>query len=223
MTLALVAVRLGSILAVQIAWLRVVGPVWVLVSAALAAALAPVAAPGAALFDASHGLGAYGTEAALGLVVGSLAALPGWALIGAAERSGGELGLPEHHLLTALALGFVTATVLELQLHHGVIAALIATLESFPVGQPLTWLPLVGSPAAIVEAAQNLLFLALSLATPVLLVAAGLELFTSLFAGRRWGDAVGDLGRWLRLAMALAALAASWATHPQAWVRAAGA
>ena len=66
--------------------------------------------------------------------------------------------------------------------------------------------------------------LALSLATPVLLVHLVLAAMTRLAAGGSGppppgGEAIEMLGGWVRLALCLLALSAAWLTFPEAWAR----
>lgn len=224
--IALLAVRLWALLAVQVAWRRAVGPLWVVVSAGLAVVVSVAVTAGTADPLGVPTLGGVLIEAAIGTGIGLLASLPGYALVGAMDQSQSALGLTRDTggTLVAVALALATGTALALDLHHAAIAALVATLEWMPVGADvLPWAGLLPSAQALIDAAHHLLFLGLSLATPVLLVVAIVDVVTALL-GREGplSIPIEATGAWARVAVALAALAASWATHPEAWVRAVG-
>ena len=78
--------------------------------------------------------------------------------------------------------------------------------------------------ATVALAAHSMTVLALALLTPVLMGCLVADIAARLL-GRGPGAAdpvAGALRPWLRVALALTALGASWAAYPEAWVRALG-
>ena len=218
--LILVSVRLWALLRVAPAWRVVVGPWWNVVAAGLAIALALVIAPSldaplAASFTELAALVVL--ELVVGTLLGLLAALPAFALLGASAGSAVIVrSLPGPWV--ALTAALVLATGLSLGIHHPL---LTAALDTF------TWLPLAEPTAAplrlehLTAAAHTLLVLALALVTPALLAGLVLELVTRL-VGRGPGPAAAatDVAPWFRLAAALIALGVSWSVYAPAWTRA---
>lgn len=224
-TLLLAGVRAWALLRVQIAARSLVGPSWEAIAAALALVIAGVALLGRGVVEPPaawpDALALLALELLLGSVLGSIVALPGWALCGAAEQAELELvGEGRSASLSTLLIAGSLAAALALGLHRPLLAALVGTYEWLPLGEPLAWsgaveLGIVELPALLARATS----LALALATPVLLtrmiVAVGVEalgrgsdLDASLLAA---------LAPGLRFAAASLALAASWSAYPHAW------
>ena len=121
-------------------------------------------------------------------------------------------------LWIALVLAFVLATALELGVHRPGLLALADVALVLPPGRPHAWTNL--GVAEVIAAAQAMLLLAFTLATPILLGVVAIELALAV-AGRGPGGASGfaqALAPAGRLAAVLVGLGASWAIHPAAWV-----
>jgi type III secretory pathway component EscT len=229
--LALAGVRLWALLRVQASWRALLGRSWEPIAGALAIALAVVAWSGSAIVvklpdSIAEALVLVALEFMLGSVLGLLASLPGWALCGAARQGELELaGSGRPGGLAALTIAIALAAALGLGLHRPLLVALLASLSSLPLGDPLAWSAAVDP--ALAELASLLLrftALALSLATPVLLIrlivdvgvtalGRGPDPAALLLAGTTPG---------LRFCAAALALAASWSAYPQAWAQGLG-
>jgi hypothetical protein len=211
----LIAARVLAILIVQPHWRAAVGIAWPAVAGVLALVTAlPLAGtitappPTIALVVA---------ELALGAVLGLLVGLGGFALVGAAATGVAVLRLPAGPWV-ALVLSFVLASALALDLHRPGLVALADVADAFPPGRPLAWTGLDASHA--IAAARAMLLLAFTLATPILLGVAAIELALAVVARGPGGasalaHALAPIGR---LAAVLVALGASWAIHPAGWV-----
>ncbi len=219
MGVGLVALRFWALLSMQALWRVCVGPWWTVASAVLALLLAVGGVPGweAAPAPRVDPWLAAGAELALGGAIGLAIALPGHALLGAADTSAKVLGTaPGPWRMLTVCL--VAATALGLGLHRPMLWAAHDLLVAWPVGDPLAW----AEPAAripVARLAHSTALLALSLATPALLAGAVAELVTRV-GGR--GSAVGTpavegLAPWLRVAAALIATGASWAAYDAVW------
>lgn len=234
------ALRVWAILRAQVLWRATVGPWWWLVAAGLALVLAPPAVgPRMASIDVSFGHGFLGVdleawilvgmcELLLGTVIGLIATLPGHALVGAAQAQSGLLGLTSvgSRGLVRLAIALVLVMALSLELHHPLLGGLLGTFAVFPVGRPEVWLALPpdGLATTAAMAAHGMTVLALAMLTPVLLGCLISDVVARLL-GRGPGAAdpvASALRPWLRVALALTALGASWAAYPGAWSRALG-
>lgn len=220
-TWALVSARLAAILWVQVLW-RTAVPGWGLAAVGLAGMLATLIEPSAALAGSSmEGLVvAAGFEVLLGLVIGLLATLPGYALVGATTMSASVLHAPKRPLV-GLAVSLALAVALGIGLHRPLAGALLETFAIMPLAEPEAWLAVwkATGPATILRTAHAMLVLTLALATPVLLTAAVADLVTGLLA-RGPGPvavAVAPLQPWLRTAAGILALGASWAAYGHAW------
>lgn len=227
---AFAAVRVFAILRVQPQWRAVVGPWWDVVAAAFGIVLAPlVVGTGAAIEVSSVGqfAGLVLIELLLGTVIGLFVSLAGHALMGAMATSSMGLGLrsTESRSFVGLGVCVVLATALTLGLHRPLFVSLEATLTVWPIGRPGAWAwsqaDLLGT---LVLAAHAMTVLALSLATPVLLSLAVVDLATRLLGrGPAPAEPVMDALRpWARTAAALVALGASWSAYPEAWARSLG-
>lgn len=217
------ALRYFGLLRAQVLWREALGTTWEAVAAGLAVCLAIVGAP-----DVEFGLGAWATiavcEFLLGSVTGALLSLPGQALLGAAGQSaamllhGGSGRGTVRVLVVACLVGGLAA-----DLHHPLLVSLQQHAAVWPVGEPARWWPAAaGLGAQVVGAAHACLGLAFTLATPVLLAVAVLDL-TLRLTTRGVATAPGEALRpWLATAAALVALGASWAAYPEAWQRAWG-
>jgi type III secretory pathway component EscT len=234
------ALRVWAILRAQVLWRATVGPWWWLVAAGLALVLAPAAVgQRMASIDVPVGHDLSGvdletwvlvgmSELLLGTIIGLLATLPGHALVGAMQVSNGLVGLGAvgSRGLVRLGVALVLAIALSLELHRPLLGGLLGTFAVLPVGRPGVWLafPADGFAATVAMAAHSMTVLALALLTPVLLGCLVADIVARLL-GRGPGAAdpvAGALRPWLRVALALTALGASWAAYPEAWVRAVG-
>lgn len=217
----LVAARLWALFRLQPAWRLLLGPWWDVVAAGLAAILALVPAfvgtvgPSATTWT-TLALLVLG-ELLVGTLMGMVASLPAYALIGAATGSAVVLRTPPKPVV-ALTVALVLAAGLSLGLHHPLITATLDTLVVVPIGEfgpdALRSLDLAG-------AAATMLVLALSLVTPALLAGVALEISARLI-GRGPGPATAatQIAPWLRLAAAMTALGASWSAYVPAWTTA---
>lgn len=211
----LLAARALAILIVQPHWRGAVGIAWPGVAGVLALACAlPLASstvappPTVALVVA---------ELALGAVIGLVVALGGFALVGAASTGVAVLRVPAGPWVT-LVLAFVLASALALDLHRPGLLAFSDVADAWPPGRPLAWVGLDAGRA--IAAARAMLLLAFTLATPILLGVAAVELALAVAARGPGGapalaHALVPIGR---LAAVLVALGASWAIHPAAWM-----
>jgi flagellar biosynthesis protein FliR len=234
------ALRVWAILRAQVLWRAAVGPWWWLVAAGLSLVLAPaaigqhVSGLDTSVVDALAGMDPATwilvglLELLVGTMIGLLAALPGHALVGAAQASSGLLGLStlRSRGLIQLAVALVLVMGLSLEIHHPLLGGLLGTFAVFPLGKPETWLafPADGFVTTVAMAAHSMTVLALALLTPVLLACLIADVVARLL-GRGPGAAepvAGALRPWLRVALALTALGASWAAYPEAWSRALG-
>lgn len=215
---ALVALRWWSLLAVQVLWRRTVGHAWLAVSVAVAVALATggIASASAVELEVEPWIAAA-LELGLGGLIGLVVALPGHALVGAADASARVIGTVPGPW-RALTLSLVVATLLSLDLHRPLLLGASAIFEAWPVGQPSQWLEGASS-VSVGRLAHGTAVLALTLATPALLAAAVAELAVGL-AGRGAPEGAGGLGGvgpWFRAAAALVATGASWAAYDVVW------
>lgn len=217
------ALRLFGLLRAQALFRGALGPVWEGVSAALGILLALALvwwAPGESV-SLARWLPIAACEFLLGSVLGGLLSLPGVALLGAAGQSAAMLYVPRSPALPLLLVVACASGGLLSGVHRPLLLALRDVLALWPVGEPAQWLP--ASPALLVwlvAAAHACLVLALTLATPVLLSSATLDLGMRL-ASRGVAVPVAEVMRpWLCSAAALVALAAAWAAYPASWLRA---
>ena len=217
------ALRLFGLLRAQVLWQRALGPVWQGIAAALAIAVAlvlwPVMPGEPVTFGRFVAIGAC--EFLLGSVLGGLLALPGLALLGAAGQSAATLQAPRSGAVPLLLAVTCVSGGLLAGVHRPLLLALRELLVLWPVGAPAQWLPTLPALLSwVVAAAHAGLVLALTLATPVLLSAATLDLGLRL-ACRGVAAPAGEVLRpWLCAAAALVALGAAWAAYPGAWLRA---
>ncbi len=229
--LALASVRIWALLRVQASWRALVGPSWEAIAAALALGLALVWWSGAAIVLAppdslAAALVVLGLEFLLGSVLGQLAALPGWALCGAAEIHRIELaGTGPSPSTTRLSLALALAAGLGLGLHRPLLVGLLGSFARLPLAEPMLWsaaleLALAELPGALIRFTA----LALALATPVLLIRLVVELGVAAL-GRGPAPAaalLAGVSPGLRFCAAALGLAASWSACPQAWAQALG-
>ena len=223
--LALVVVRLWAVLRAQVLWRAAVGPLWPVLAAGLAVAMAPLVRPPALVPgpDPGEWVLALGLELAAGTAWGIVVSLPANAVIGAGLSAARILRAPPRPL-AALAVAVATATALALGLHHPLLEGLVASTEVLPVGDPSAAVALSGAEGLTwaIRGATALTLLGLALATPVLLCAAVVDVaLGAVAAGPRPAAAVVDpVRRWARAALALVALGASWAAYGEVWARA---
>jgi flagellar biosynthesis protein FliR len=224
-TWILALARLSAILWVQVLWRSVV-PAWGMVAVGLSATLAMLALPyGSPPVTSMTGLlGIVALEVLLGLVIGLLATLPGYALVGATSGSARVLRAPQGPL-GALAVCLALAVALGLGLHRPLVSALLETLSLLPLGDPELWLRIWAErgPVLVVRGAHAMLVLTLALVTPVFLAAAMAGLVTRLVA-RGPGPvpvAFAVLELWLPAAAGILALGASWAAYGHVWAQSA--
>ena len=156
-------------------------------------------------------------ELGIGSLLGLLASLPAYALLGAGAGAAVVLRAAPKPLV-ALTVSIVLATALTLGLHQPLLAAATDTFVWLPLAEP--WSAGL-TPSTLATAAHTMLLLALALVTPVLLAGATVEIAARLI-GRGPGSATGATAvvPWLRLAAALVALGASWSAYAPAWTRA---
>jgi flagellar biosynthesis protein FliR len=225
-TFVLALARLSAIAWTQVLW-RTVVPGWGVVAVGLSAIVAlTVRAPEGTTLPAGGTLLLVlaALEVMLGLVIGLLAALPGYALLGATSVSAWGLRTargPLTHLGVCLSL----AVALGLGLHRPLLGALLETFAVLPLADPGAWLHVWGAQGGllVVRGAHAMLVLALALATPVLLTAAVADLVVRLVAAGPGpvSIALGPLEGWLRVAAGVLALGASWAAYGHVWAEAA--
>ena len=216
------AVRLFGLLRAQTLLRGAFGPVWEGVAAVLALTVALVLLPTTGEPVALARWLTIGLcEFLLGSVMGALLSIPGVALLGAAGQSAASLQAPRARAVPlALVMACVSAGLLA-GIHRPLLLALRDSLMLWPVGAPAQWLPaLPGLLTWTIAAAHTGLVLALTLATPVLLTTATLDLGLRL-ASRGVAAPMGEALRpWVGSAAALVALGAAWAAYPAAWLRA---
>lgn len=222
--LLLVAARVWAMLRVQPVWRLAVGPWWEVVAAALALALAAPLSPATPALGDTLGwtlLGAVGAELVVGTVLGLLAGLPAYALLGGAGASAAVVGLRKNpRTLVALTCFVALTTTLALGLHRPLLAASLDTLALVPIGTAPWALVETTLQPAMLQALHAMLTLGLALATPALLAGALAELAARALAkGPAPTDALDAWAPWLRLAAALLALTASWTAYTEAWTR----
>lgn len=217
----LVAARWWALLQVQVLWRRAIGPWWTAVALGLAVVLALAEGP-AWGFGPRSGLDpwlAVAAELALGALVGLVVALPGHAVLGAAEVGARVLGTAPSPW-RALVLCLVGATALSLSLHRPLLVGARAVFETWPVGEPAAWgWGALGDGHALARLAHGLALVALTLATPALLAGALAELVLRAVGSgpRAAAPAVDALAPWLRVAAAAIATGASWAAYDAVW------
>ncbi len=221
--------RLSALLSVQVPWLRLLGPLWIPVALVLALSIAGALAlsPGPDSIVASTEIiepvvllqGAV-LEVIFGGLVGLVIGLPGHALLGAASASSRAFEIRQG-ALEPLLIALVLSLCLGLGLHAPLLLGLREFALLLPPGLALpSSLPVLAGdlgPEFIAKIAAQVLFLALALATPVLLTRAVIELAASLVEPP--GSSRSGLARWLAAAAAVLALCASWAAYPDAWLR----
>jgi type III secretory pathway component EscT len=221
--LGLIVARSWAILQAQVLWRSVVGRLWWVLAAGLALLLAPISGPVPVVASLPGWALALAAELALGTAIGTVASLPGYALVGAGAASAAALRVASRPLVAVFALVAMVAA-LGLGLHRPLLASLTSFQATFPVGQPLAWLPEIEAQGlyVLLEALGGLLVLALSFATPVLLVVVVADVGLRL-VGRGPAPAgvlVEPVAIWVRFAGALAALGASWAVFSRGWAQA---
>ncbi|MCH9681386.1 MAG: hypothetical protein K0V04_08135 [Deltaproteobacteria bacterium] len=217
--LGLAALRWWALLQMQVLWRACVGPWWTVVAALLAIALAVggLPGPGVAVVPQVDPWLAAGAELMLGAGLGLVVALPGHALLGAAQTSARVLGTaPGPWRMLTVAL--VGTTALTLGLHRPLLLGAQGLLDAWPIGAPQAWAEGI-SEIPVAQLAHGTTVLALALVTPVLLVAVVAELGTRLVArgGSTAAPVVDGLAPWLRVAAALTATGASWAAYDAIW------
>lgn len=216
----LVTARAWGLLRVQAVYRCALPGTWWAWSAALAATsgvlsislAAPVPWPGFSTWLVLAGL-----EIALGTALGLLVALPGYAVIGASRESFARLGLAVERTSTvAMVAAISIAGGLALGLHRPLLLAWIETLGRWAPGLPATWIPPAFDVSAVAMAAADLSFLALALATPVLLTAAVVDI-ASAWVLRAAARPASALHTWARFSACLIALGASWEAFSPSW------
>ena len=228
--IVLASARVWAVARAQLLWRVAVGPGWTLacvplsiaVGGSWALAQTPVVRPAVGLVELAA-LVAF--ELALGTGLGLLVALPGVALLGGADESGARVGLSgaSRSPWTGLTARFVLAGTLALGLHRPWFAAVHGVLAAWPVGNPVSWLPGMSALAVHRIAAwiHVTCFLALTFATPVLLVVAIIDL-TSRVAetgGTVAEQLVAGVRPWLRASLSGLVLWASWSAYPHSFAR----
>lgn len=222
--------RLSALLSVQVPWLRLLGPLWIPVALVLALSIASALAlsPGFSSIVASTEIiepvvllhGAV-LEVIFGGLVGLIIGLPGHALLGAASISSRAFEI-RRGAFEPLLIALVLSLCVGLGLHAPLLLGLREFALLLPPGLDLpSALPALAngqSAEFIARTAAHLLFLALALATPVLLTRAVIELAASLVEPP--GGSRSSLARWLASAAAVLALCASWSAYPDAWLQA---
>jgi len=182
-----------------------------------------LAAGGAALVAGvvAHRVGLTDPTLVLLARAAAVLALPGIALLGAAGQTAATLQVPRGGALPLLLAVACVAGGMLAGVHRPALLASRELLVLWPVGAPAQWLPALPALLAwLVAAAHACLVLALTLATPVLLTAATLDLGLRL-ACRGVAVPLGEALRpWLCAAAGLVALGAAWAAYPEAWLRA---
>lgn len=225
------AVRLFALLALQGPWQRALGELWWAVAGTLALALAGAMALGspppigeaAAGVEVEAWIRGAALEAAFGGLVGLAAALPGYALLGAAGAAQKGLGAARTRALEAMILAMVLASALALGLHRPLLLGLRELLRAHPPGAPFELADLAGlldhGGVALVAGLDRLLIVGLALATPVLLTRAVIELGAALVGPPEGRGDLRPLWRWVAAGAAVIALGASWMAYPEAWLR----
>ncbi len=216
----LLALRWMAMLQVQVVWRRSIGPIWTVVAAGLALLLA--SAPGMAITP-EGGVGDPWTaaiaELVLGGMIGLCVALPGHALVGAAQASSQLLGTTSGPW-KALTLCLTGAVALGLGLHRPLLVAGQAMQEAWPLGQPQVWASMAAT-LPVARLAHAMALLALTLATPALLAGAMAELALRLVGAgpTAVGPTASTVAPWARTAAALVATGASWAAYDAIWAQ----
>ncbi len=217
------AARVFAAIGVHVLWRATLGAWWWVVAAGLALAMAPTLV-GAVPSTLEHGLAvSVVLELVLGAVLGLVASLPGYAVLGAAMASAAVLRTAPRPLL-ALYACLVLAIAMHLDLHQPVLLALRGSFDLFPAADVDGWatLAMTRGVDVLVRVGHTSLVLALALATPVLLTSVVVDLATGLVA--QAPAPIPQLAPVLRAAArgaaALVALGASWAAYAPAWARA---
>lgn len=219
----LLSVRLFAILRAQVLWRHAVGPLWWLVAAGLSGlvGLGGLATPVGAAPPHDVGILDVVFELLLGTVLGIVASLPGFALVGAAAASAAPFGAAARSL-AALFVILTLAIAMALGLHQALLRVALDTAAAFAVGEPHAWVARADA-LVLARAAHAMLVLALALATPVLLVAAIAEVCLRVVgrgpAGSESPSATSSA--IVRGAAALVALGAAWQAYGRAWAEAA--
>lgn len=217
------ALRLFGLLRAQALWRDAIGPLWEGVAAGLAVCIALVVVPAAApeSVPLMRWLLIAACELLLGSLLGVMLSLPGTALLGAAGQSAAGLQLPRGRSMSLMLLVACLAGGLLAGVHRPLLLSLRDILGVWPVGAPARWLPGLPMLASwVASAGHACLVLALTLATPVLLSAATLDLGLRLATRGVVAPVVELLRPWLVVVAALVSLGAAWAAYPQAWLRA---
>jgi flagellar biosynthesis protein FliR len=218
----LLSVRVFAILRAQVLWRQAVGPTWWIVAAGLSGLVVLGSADLAAGPDlAAIGVADVALELVLGTVLGIVASLPGWALVGAAAANGAVFPRARA-TLAGLFVALVLAVAMAAGLHHALLTAALDTAAVWPVGDARSWTAGVDA-RLVARAAHAMLVLALGLATPVLLVAAAVEVAMRV-AGRGPAGSEPPAAAatvFVRGAGALVALGAAWQAYAMVWAEAA--
>lgn len=220
----LLAMRLWALLRISPTWRMAVGPWWNVVAAGLASMLAVAALPilPTLVLSTAALVGLLIVEFVVGSLLGLVAALPGYALLGAATGSSLVVRTGPKPFI-ALTVALVLATALSLGLHQPLMVAAIDTLSIVPLGAgTVTALATSGDALrTVTSGAHTMLVLALALVTPALLAGVTVEVAARM-VGRGQGPATvaRDIAPWLRLAAALVALGVSWSAYAPSWARA---
>lgn len=224
--LLLASVRLWALLRVQPGWAVVLGRTWGWIAAGVAVLLAGLASISGRLpmlgFADPAELGvALAFELMLGSVVGLAAALPGWALVGAAAESERALELRGPTTFVPLLVAASLAGALSLGLHRPLIAGMLGSFEQWALADPSTWVPGAELGTWLCRRIIEATALGLALATPVLLSRTVIELGVSSLArtGFEAANLTSVITPGLRLAAGLLALGAAWSAYPEAFAR----
>lgn len=213
----LVALRWWALLQVQVIWRRTVGPWWTPIAAGLAIVMAMGESGRVAVGVPADPWLAAGLELVLGGMIGLVVALPGHALVGAAQASARVLGTAPGPW-RALTLSLVAATALGLDLHRPLWIAGRDLGALWPPGRPEVWVDAL-TRLSVARWAHTMALLALTLATPALLAAAVADAVIGVL-GRGPGAVMPTaqgLAPWARVAAALVATGASWAAYDAVW------
>ncbi len=176
----LLFVRVWAVLRAQVLWQRAVGPWWWIVAAGPAAVLAisiPTSdVPGPAL-DGSW-VPLVLSELVVGTVVGLVASLPGYALVGAGAQMESAFGLQRlrSQSLSTVVLALTLSLSLAAGVHHPLLLALRDGAALLPPGKLELWAVVAEDGVAMVApAVHGAVVLGLALCAPVLLAAAVAE------------------------------------------------
>jgi hypothetical protein len=212
----LVAVRLWAILRAQILWRSAVGPAWSLAAVVLAFAIAGTVTGPAEWQPAVDWRVAALAEFALGTTIGLLVSLPGYALLGGMSAVA-LLVRTQPSAFVGLALVFVLALGMALELHRPLLLAAAGSFDVFALGNPRAWSAALEADgvAWLAEGAHTFALLSIVFATPALLFAAVCELAVRLATQPL--EELEGLAPWVRSAAALVALGCSWVAYAHTW------